>query len=239
MQTLHKKTIIVIGAGGDIGSVLSKQFHNQGANVVLVGRTEATLRVVEQNLGAERVLVVPADATDTQAIKSVFDSAVSAFGSVDGIIISAGSWKQINLDDDIDIASSLSDHHYKTIFLPVFIAGWQAQQFFRNQGHGLIVHMSSHAAVREHLRGNSTYGAMKAAARRFILGLADELKENGIRATDLMIAIVNTAKNQGFLDTEEKRGAAVRPEDIAQWIIDHFDDQDIPSSQLLDSTHIV
>jgi hypothetical protein len=39
---------------------------------------------------------------------------------------------------------------------------------------------------------------------------------------------VNTPDAAALLDTPQKKAAAVQPEEIAKWIIEHLDDQDLP-----------
>ncbi len=241
MKSLHNKTIIVVGASGDIGSDISCVFHEAGANVVLASRKEETLLEVQKRMGQERTLVVPTDANNPDAIAALFSKAKEVFGQIDAVIISVGCWDQVGLDDDIKHALAILDKHFETILRPLFIASGVAQQFFREQGHGLIVNMSSHVAIKHFLRGNGTYGPIKSGARWTMLALSDELKEKApaVRAVDLMLAIVDTTKNQKHFETEEKRKGAVQTKDIAQWIIDHFDDPNIPDSVLLDSSTVI
>lgn len=43
MQRFTDKTVIVTGAGSGIGAATVRRFHDEGANVVLVGRTKDKL----------------------------------------------------------------------------------------------------------------------------------------------------------------------------------------------------
>ena len=165
----------------------------------------------------------------------IFAKTKEKFGDVDGIVISAGTWKQLSKDSPTDDAVVLAENHFRSIFLPSFVIGFVAQKFFRDQGHGLIVNISSHAALRPELEGNLTYGPMKAASHQFTLALKNELKGTGVRAVDIAPAIVNTDEAVGMLDTEDKRARAIQPEAIAQWIIDEFNNPNIVSTKLFKS----
>lgn len=44
MKRFKEKTVIVTGAGSDIGRATAIRFAQEGANVVLVGRTTETLK---------------------------------------------------------------------------------------------------------------------------------------------------------------------------------------------------
>lgn len=236
---LKGKTIIVIGATGGIGRVLARVFSREGANVVLSARTLEKLTALSSELSQNRTLVVQADASSSKDVLLLLQTTREKFGSVDAIIIAAGTWKQLNKDARLDDAISLAENHFRSLFLPTFVAGFAAQKFMREQGHGLIVSVSSHAAIRPELQGNLTYSPMKAASRQFMHSLYYELEDTGVRATDLMPAIVNTEEAAGILDTKEKREAAVQPEEIAAWIIEHFDDPKIPKEKLFDSSVIL
>lgn len=240
MKKLEGKTIIVVGASGGIGRVFCRVFYDSGANVVLSARNEERLNKLKMSLGGERVLVAPTDATFVPDTKAMFEAACNRFGSVDAVVISAGTWRELSVKNATDEALNSSDELYHSIFLPSFVVGFAAQKFFRKQARGgLIINISSHAAIKPELPRNLTYGPFKAAARHFMLALRHELAGAKIRVTDIEPAIVNTPENSFLLNTEEKRKKAVQPEVIAEWIIEHFDDPDIPAEKLFDSDVVV
>jgi NAD(P)-dependent dehydrogenase (short-subunit alcohol dehydrogenase family) len=230
---LENKVIIVVGASGGIGSVLSREFHREGANVVLAARTKEKLLVLQRSLPApEKTLVVPTDASNPADVTDLFRSAKEKYGRIDAVVISVGTWARLSIDDSVREAEDLLSAHFRGIFQPTFFVGFVAQQFFRKQGYGLIVNISSHAAIRPELKGNLSYGPMKGAAWHFLRGLMNEIKEPAVRIVDLKPAIVNTPDNAGLLNTPEKKAEAVQPETIAKWIMEHFDDPDdqLPTS---------
>lgn len=229
------KTIIVVGASGGIGSVCARTFAEAGARLVLSARTESKLIALAEMLPTKDVLIVPADASKAEDVKQLFERAKEHFGVVDGVLIAAGTWKRLGIDDSVQDAIALAESHFQGLFLPTLVVGQVAQQFFRKQGHGLIVNISSHAAVRTDLPGNLTYGPMKSAARHFMVSLVPELVRTGVRVTDIQPAIVNTPDAAALLDTPEKRAKAVQPEAIAEWIIENFDHPVISTEKLFPS----
>lgn len=237
------KTIIVVGASGNIGSVLSRVFHQAGAKVVLSARTFEKLEVLAKELGMDRALAVATDATKPALVEKLLLTAQDTFGHVDAVVITAGRWDRLSIKNQPDEAHDLALRHFESLFLPTLVVAFTAQRFFRQveRDKGLIINISSHAAIRRELVGNLSYGPMKAAARQFMLAMGHELQleKSMVRAVDLQPAIVNTLDNRDVLDTEEKRAQAVQPEDIARWIIDHFNDPDIPAEHLFDSQVIL
>ena len=233
---LKDKVIVIIGASGGIGAVLARVFHAEGATVVLSARTESKLLALADSLGSgDRVWPYAVDATIPSELGALFEAVKKRKKQIDAVVISAGSWARLSVNNSLKEAEDLISEHFRGIFRPPFIAGFVAQKFFREQGHGWIINISSHAATKPGLVGNLTYGPMKAAARHFVLGLQQELSGTGVRVSDLQPAIVNTLDNQRALDTPKKRAAAVQPEDIAEWIITYFDDERPPAEEEFES----
>jgi 3-oxoacyl-[acyl-carrier protein] reductase len=89
---LKEKVAVVTGAGTGIGRAISLAYAQEGARVVLVGRTEATLsRVADEisTLGGEG-LVVRADVSDPADIARVVQETNSRFGYAHILVNNAG-----------------------------------------------------------------------------------------------------------------------------------------------------
>ncbi len=237
MDRLNDKVIAIFGASGDIGSELARVFHFSGAKLSLVARGEEKLQVLASKLPDKgRVQVITADASNEEDLLRVFEEIVTRYDRLDVVVISVGTHDWLTIDSDPAEAREMFGKHFQSIFLPSAMVGLMAEQFFRAQGGGLILSISSHAAVRTDLPRNLSYAPMKAAARSFMLSLRSDLKDwPKVRITDLQPAIVNTPSNAGALDTEEKRRKAVQPEEIAEWIIEHFYDPKIPAEKRFDA----
>jgi 3-oxoacyl-[acyl-carrier protein] reductase len=85
-QPLSGRTAIVTGSGRNIGRAIALAFARQGANVVINGRSDASLleSVAEEAraLGVQAMTVL-ADVGDAQAVKAMVDATLGRFGSVD------------------------------------------------------------------------------------------------------------------------------------------------------------
>jgi 3-oxoacyl-[acyl-carrier protein] reductase len=68
---LHNKTAIVYGAAGAIGSAVARAYAREGAEVHLVGRTEATLDIAAQRIRQDggAAHVTPLDVLDRAAVE--------------------------------------------------------------------------------------------------------------------------------------------------------------------------
>ena len=240
---LNGKNILIVGASGGIGKPMSRRFYREGANLILSARDRVKLEAVAADFDPARVVVIPADASDPEQVMLLLGKAKERFHPIHAIIVSAGKWDRLSVDSSLAEAKRLVEAHYRGIFLPSFWVGWLGQKFLREQeGGGLLVNISSQAATRVDLPGNLTYAPFKAAAWVLMSSLMAEIKDPNVRIVDLKPAIVNTEEIRPKFKTPEDAAAAVQPEAIADWIIDHFDDSDdqlpmsheFPSSVTLD-----
>ncbi|MDP9100917.1 MAG: SDR family oxidoreductase [Actinomycetota bacterium] len=83
---------VVTGAGRGIGAASALALAEAGADVVLSARTEEQLRDVAGQVEAlgRRVLVVPADLNDLDAVAGLAEAAVGEFGRLDIVVNNVG-----------------------------------------------------------------------------------------------------------------------------------------------------
>ena len=86
------KTAIVTGAGTGIGRGVALALLAEGYRVGLAGRRAAPLEetAAASNAPADRVLVVPTDVADADAVRRLFDATVERFGRLDVLFNNAG-----------------------------------------------------------------------------------------------------------------------------------------------------
>lgn len=85
--SLDKKTIILVGAGGQLGRVLSRSLLDAGANVLLVDSSAEALQRLEADLGEQaKVQSISADITHRSSVQAAFGAAIKRFGGVDGAV---------------------------------------------------------------------------------------------------------------------------------------------------------
>jgi NAD(P)-dependent dehydrogenase (short-subunit alcohol dehydrogenase family) len=86
------KIAVVTGAGSGIGRAVSLALHNDGYSVVLAGRRAGELEKTAAHAGrSERMLVVPADVTKPDQVRSLFAKTKDRFGRLDLLFNNAGT----------------------------------------------------------------------------------------------------------------------------------------------------
>lgn len=85
------RVAIVTGAGSGIGRAAALALLNDGWQVALAGRRPEPLQAVAAESGAgDRALAVPADVSQPDEVKTLFDQTVARFGRVDLLFNNAG-----------------------------------------------------------------------------------------------------------------------------------------------------
>ncbi len=89
---LNNKTAIVTGATGGIGAATSKRYLEEGANLVMVGRSEEKLISLMKSLdNPSNAITCVADSKDESAISKCISRTYEKFGSVDIVMANAGT----------------------------------------------------------------------------------------------------------------------------------------------------
>ena len=119
--SLKGKVAIVTGGAGHLGSGISKALAGFGATVIILGRTEKTLKsFIDQNqsLYGDRFKYFVCDVTDEKRFKEVVEETVGTYGTVD-ILVNNAYGKQYESFDKLtkkawNKALDISLTHYFT-----------------------------------------------------------------------------------------------------------------------------
>ncbi len=97
---------VVTGAGSGIGRAVAMALAANGWRVVLVGRRpERLIEVAQVRFAGPGALVpMPADVTDEDAVRRLFDAVVARFARVDLLVNNAGSFAPAREIDEIPLA---------------------------------------------------------------------------------------------------------------------------------------
>jgi NAD(P)-dependent dehydrogenase (short-subunit alcohol dehydrogenase family) len=94
MESVEGKVAVVTGGASGIGRALAQRFLADGAQVVLAdvekGALDATAAALGDEHGADRVLAVPTDVRDAEAVDALADAAFARFGAAHVVCNNAG-----------------------------------------------------------------------------------------------------------------------------------------------------
>lgn len=178
--------VLVTGATAGFGWEIAQRFAQQGHNVIAVGRREARLNALKDELG-DACLPLPLDVTDRAAVEHALTALPAGFAAIDVLVNNAGGAlglepaHKANLDDwDTMVDANVKGLMYCT---RVVVAGMVA----RNRGH--IVNIGSIAGKFPYPGGN-VYGACKAFVHQFTLNLRADLLGTAVRVSNIEPGLV-------------------------------------------------
>jgi len=158
------KKAIVIGATSGIGKSLSEVLIQNGYAVGVTGRRLEILTTLKEK-NPDKISYCQMDVQDVSSIETIFDNLVNQLGGLDLIIISAGIGDE-NKSLDFNIENNVIKTNVQGF---TCVANW-GMNYFKKQGHGHLVNISSIAG----LMGNGeapSYNATKAYQINYLEGL--------------------------------------------------------------------
>lgn len=179
MGRLEGKVAIITGASKGIGRGIAEVFAREGAQVVLVSRTEEDLKRVLAaitNTGGKATYVV-ADVTHFQDMERMAAKTLREFGRIDILVHNAGIYP-ISPVEEMSIESW--DNVIHTNLSSTFYAFKACLPAMQQQKYGRILFTSSISGPRVGWAGAAHYTASKAGMNGFMKTAAIELARDNI-----------------------------------------------------------
>jgi NAD(P)-dependent dehydrogenase (short-subunit alcohol dehydrogenase family) len=194
-MSLEKRTVVITGASGALGTALAHDLSAAGANLALLERREEKLVALVESLGLprERVFTNVVDLLDGQATEAAAHEVARRFGRVDALLHLVGGWvggKTLLQTEPADLDFMLNQHVRTT-----FNALRAFTPHLQRNGWGRIVMVSTPLAARPGAK-NSAYVAGKAGQEALMLTLAQELKGTGVTANLLLVNAIDAKREK-------------------------------------------
>lgn len=219
MQRFADKVVIVTGAGSGIGAGTAQRFSDEGANVVLAGRTREKLQKVASKLPSARTHVRATDVRLLPDVANLVAAALERFGRIDVLVNNAGIAPTGPVDEvSIDAWNDV----IATDLTGVFYGTREALPHLKAT-KGAIVNLSSVSGIGGDW-GMSFYNAAKGAVTNFTRACAMDFAPFGVRVNAVCPTLTRTDltedmfADEALIDKFRERiplGRAAQPADIA------------------------
>jgi NAD(P)-dependent dehydrogenase (short-subunit alcohol dehydrogenase family) len=214
-MSLAHKTIIVTGAGGNLGAATLLALSRAGAHVVAAERREDAVRQSLAATGdpARHLGVADIDLTDEAACTTLVARALERFGRIDGLATTVGGFAAgATADTDAGLLLHMMQLNAVTT-LNILRAVLPP---LRAAGGGSVVAVGAASAQRP-VAGIAAYAASKAAMLCLVGNAAHELRAEGIRVNAVLPGTIDTPQNRAAMP-EADAAAWVTPLQIAEVI---------------------
>ena len=169
---LKGQTAIVTGGGRGIGRAICLALAREGADIVIVARTEKEIRETARMVEKEgrRALAVRTDIRKEEEVINMVSKAINAFGRIDILVNNAGvAYRKYIVDTSTEEYDEIMDTNVKGMF---FCTKYALPHLLK-RGEGRIVNISS-GAGKHGIPKLSIYCASKFAVIGFTESLAYE-----------------------------------------------------------------
>lgn len=217
MSTLRDRTLFITGASRGIGRAIALRAARDGANIVIAAKTDrphpklpGTIHSVAEEVEAAggRALPLKVDIREEEQVMAAAEQAAEQFGGIDVVVNNASAiWlapaeevpmKRYDLMFDVNVRGS-------------FLTSRTCLPWLRKSDNPHILTLSPPISMKpEWFAGHTAYTASKFSMSMMALGLAAELKKEGIASNTLWPrTVINTAALAML-------GGAIKPEHTRQ-----------------------
>lgn len=226
MKRFREKTVLITGAGSGIGRATALRFAQEGAAVILVGRTAKTLEDTAEQfphdntwIHTDNYLTITCDISVESQVQEMIQCVMDKFGKIDVLVNNAGiavqgkvtelsdsDWKQaidVNLNGTFYVSKAAMPHLITS--------------------KGCIVNVSSLSGIGGDWN-MAAYNAAKAGVSNLTRTLALDHGADGVRVNAVNPSVTKTEMTSAIQGNDEKTakflarcplGRLATPEDIA------------------------
>ncbi|MFK7693128.1 SDR family oxidoreductase [Paenibacillus sp. HJGM_3] len=191
------KKVVITGGSSGFGLATAKLLADEGARVLITGRTQATLDSAREQLGNNAIAVL-SDAASSKDIATLAEQVKAEFGTIDALFVNAGVGRFAPFE-------SVTEETYDEVFTinakgPYFTV--QKLAPLLSAGSGVVLTTSVSNVLGTAMI--SAYAASKAALRSMARSLARELLPRNIRVNAVSPGPIDT----GILERSMPKEAA-------------------------------
>lgn len=211
----RNNNVVVTGATGALGSVITRSFLAAGASVAAVARDVS--RVTNEQFAAPpgRLFPFAADVLQENDVAQLFDDIEKQLGGADILVHTVGGFKGGMTIPDTSVSDW--DSMMSLNLRSAFLCCKYALQHMRKKGGGKIVTISAMAAL-EPKTNRAAYLVAKAGLAAFTQAIATEGIAFNVQANSIAPGIILTKANMQEMPNMDF-STWIKPEDIAATIL--------------------
>lgn len=204
MADFASQTVVVTGAGGNVGAAIARELAARGARLALVDMNEAPIAQLAAELGGAHQAFPGVDLRNEADALRVARDVEARFGRIDALANTVGAFRMGRIDAD-------AAEHWKMLMdlnaLSALLLTKAVAPRMAAQGYGRMLHVAAGAGLRGAAE-MSAYSASKAALMRVVESAAEEYRGRGVTANCMMPSTIDTPQNR----------AAMPGADTSSWI---------------------
>lgn len=202
---LKGKVAVVTGAGGGVGSVITKRLAAEGCKVVLIGRNMDKLSKAAKEAGDKKnTLTFVANITKEAEVLSAIEQTISSFDRIDILVNNAGT-----INDPVPF-HEMTDDKWNELVDTNLIGTFQMTKavipIMMKQKSGSIINISSVLGIRSIPNVPlAVYGSTKSGVIMFTKSIAVEYGPHGIRSNCICPSTIRSSLIEPYLQDENAK----------------------------------
>jgi NADP-dependent 3-hydroxy acid dehydrogenase YdfG len=216
------KNVLIIGGGTGMGEAIALSFAKEGWKIAIAGRRQEKLDTVIQQateISDQPILSHTVDVGVRSEVEALFQWFAKEVGNLDIMVNCAG----INVADRT--MENLDPENWDKLLRINATGAYDAMRCalsdMRPREDGIIINISSVAGKRAVLLGGVAYNASKFAMTALGTTVSEEVKDLGIRVTNVYPGEVNTPilDNRPVPPPESHRQSILQAQDVADAVL--------------------
>jgi NADP-dependent 3-hydroxy acid dehydrogenase YdfG len=220
VSQLAGKIVAITGGGTGIGAAIAKGLAAAGCKVTVGGRRAEPLESLASSISSEHAVRAHAiDVADAQSVRAFFADIRAEVGDVDILVNSAGV--NIQKRTMAEMSPEDWDRVLQINATGAYRCMHEVLPAMRQRKDGLVVNISSVAGKRAISLGGIVYCASKFAMTALGTAVSNEVREEGVRITNVYPGEVNTPilDNRPTPVTQAHKDSILQPEDVASVVV--------------------
>ena len=187
MSRFKDKVVLVIGATGGIGELVSKRLADEESKLILFSRNKSKLENLKNELNDESI-IYQGDATKSADLQDAVEKGIKEFGKIDSMIHAVGSivLKPLHNTDEEVFRNTLELN-----LMSPFLTIKSVIRQMMNQKSGNVVVISSVAGSKGPMN-HEAISAAKGGLESMIRSASITYAKRGIRFNAVALGLVNT-----------------------------------------------